>query len=162
MTHQAASDRTVLCGVLLLVCAGLAVANPTDAEEVAIRNELDAFLANVDDVEAHEAFWADDLVYTSSTGSRTNKQAIIESMRASGSAATGSESPSYSAEDVDVRVYGNVAVLAFRLVAESRADGRSEFFNTGTLLRRDGRWQVVAWQATRIPDAAAGTAAGQD
>ena len=27
------------------------------------------------------------------------------------------------------------------------------YFNTGTFLRRDGLWQVVAWQATRIPDA---------
>jgi hypothetical protein len=27
------------------------------------------------------------------------------------------------------------------------------YFNTGTFLRRDGLWQVVAWQATRMPDA---------
>jgi hypothetical protein len=25
------------------------------------------------------------------------------------------------------------------------------YYNTGTFLRRDGEWRVVAWQATRIP-----------
>jgi len=25
------------------------------------------------------------------------------------------------------------------------------YFNTGTFLRRNGAWQVVAWQATAIP-----------
>jgi hypothetical protein len=44
--------------------------------------------------------------------------------------------------------------LVFRLKGASEADGREElveFLNTGTLAMREGRWQAVAWQATRVP-----------
>ena len=55
-----------------------------------------------------------------------------------------------------MRQYGDVAVVAFRLVAESRdaADDAlvaTRYFNTGTFLRRHGEWRAVAWQATKIP-----------
>ena len=58
----------------------------------------------------------------------------------------------YSGEDVDIRLYDDVAVVAFRLVG-TPADGTevSSYFNTGTFLKRDGEWRVIAWQATRIP-----------
>ena len=133
----------------VLVAAGGALAGPEE-DRASIRQMLDSFLANVDSAAAHADFWADDLVYTSSDGTRRNKQAILESFEnPDGPRFAGTR---YSAMDVDVRVYGDTAVLAFRLVADSDDGEKSEFFNTGTLLKRDGRWQVVAWQATRIPD----------
>ena len=60
----------------------------------------------------------------------------------------------YTAEEVQVDVYGTTAVVAFRLVGTPQgesSDDVSYYFNTGTFLKRDGIWQVVAWQATRIP-----------
>jgi hypothetical protein len=39
-------------------------------------------------------------------------------------------------------------------VGETVKDGATSigrYLNTGTLVKRDGRWQAVAWQATRIP-----------
>ena len=46
-------------------------------------------------------------------------------------------------------------MVAFRLVATTPGtDGKStrqDYYNTGTFHRREGRWQVVAWQATKIP-----------
>ena len=45
----------------------------------------------------------------------------------------------YTAEDVDIRVYGDAAVVAFRLVGTS-ANEVQEYFNTGTFLRRSGDW----------------------
>ena len=60
--------------------------------------------------------------------------------------------PVHSAEDVVIRVYGSTAVVAFRLVATGADAPSQSYFNTGTFLKRDGRWQVVAWQATEIPD----------
>jgi hypothetical protein len=27
----------------------------------------------------------------------------------------------------------------------------ANYFNTGTFLKRGGKWQAVGWQATRIP-----------
>ena len=44
--------------------------------------------------------------------------------------------------------------MAFRLVGtttSAAAVGVSNYLNTGTFLKRDGRWQVVTWQATHMP-----------
>lgn len=115
---------------------------------------LDAFLANVGDVAVHADFWADDLVYTSSSGTRFGKQEILDGMRAAQSDDPDAPGVTYTGRDVDVRLYGDTAVLAFRLLAtgdNEAADTAEQYFNTGTLVRRDGRWRVVAWQATRIP-----------
>lgn len=127
------------------------VAKPVWADDVSeLTAMLKTFLAGVDQVEVHDNFWADDLVYTSSRGTRTSKAAILEGMRHSGEPAY---SPSYGAENIDIRVYGDTAVMAFTLVANmpahgDQAAGVQYYLNTGTLLKREGRWQVVAWQAT--------------
>ena len=114
---------------------------------------LEEFLdgASRNDVAVHERFWADELVYTSSSGQRTNKAEILESLRASadtGTDAAATESSEYSAEDVRIRQYGDTAIVAFRLVGRT-GNSVEYFLNTGTFLRRDGEWRVVAWQATR-------------
>jgi hypothetical protein len=60
----------------------------------------------------------------------------------------------YSAEDIRVLQYGNTAVIAFRLVATTKKESTTEvtdYFNTGTFLKRDIKWQAVAWQARRNP-----------
>lgn len=129
----------------------LVVFQSARAEDIeAISSMLETFLEGVDQVEVHDNFWAEDLVYTSSRGTRTTKSAILEGMRQTGESAY---SPTYGAEDVDIRVYGEAAVLAFTLVANMPAHGDQKasvqhYLNTGTLLKREGRWQVVAWQAT--------------
>ena len=118
---------------------------------------LDEFLAgaSIGSAEVHEAFWAEELVYTSSSGARTNKAQIVEGMRSAPPADPENPPVIYTAEDVDIRVYDDMAVVAFRLVgtAQDETGGVSEYFNTGTFQKRDGRWQAVAWQATRIPAA---------
>ena len=66
-------------------------------------------------------------------------------------------SPSYSAEETEVRLYGRTAIVAFKLVATWVEDGEEMqqlYFNTGTFLKRKGVWQAVAWQATKIPEPA--------
>ncbi len=110
---------------------------------------------------AHERFWADDLVYTSSAGKVTNKAEILKSFDEPPKAEKGETAepePVYSAEDVLVRCYGesgDMAALTFRLVAQA-ADGTKQFYrNSGTFLRRDGRWQAITWQATKEPPATA-------
>ena len=114
--------------------------------------------ASVGDVSAHDTFWSDDLIYTSSNGTRTDKATIIDGMSQAADAAEAEEpGPSviYTAEDVQVDVYGTTAVVAFKLVGTPQSDGDAAinyYFNTGTFLKRDGAWSVVAWQATRIPD----------
>jgi len=133
--------------VALVTMSGAAVAG--DSEEIG--ELLQHFLAHADEAVAHERFWAGDLVYTSSRGTRTNKQEIMASFDDPEGAAERAASPSYHGEDVDIRIYGDMAVVAFRLVGTARDGDRTEYFNTGTFLKRSGKWQAIAWQATRIP-----------
>lgn len=143
-----------LTSLLVVACLALpATAASTDSE--ALHRLLDDFLAGatVGDIATHERFWANDLVYTSSNGTRTDKAGIIERMKASQPGRDEPPAVVYSAEDVDIRIYGSTAVVAFRLVGTTSVDSgmRSEYFNTGTFLKRDDAWRAVAWQATIIP-----------
>jgi hypothetical protein len=133
----------------LLFAAG---ASAGDADE--ILGLLHDFLANSSERSAHERFWADDLVYTSSAGTRTDKASILASFDAAGDDGDGEPGPVYSAEDVQLKWYGDTAVVAFKLVGTPPDDSPAMYyFNTGTFLKRDGEWRVVAWQATKIPPA---------
>lgn len=152
----------------IAICALLFGWVPAHADD---RSDLQALLIQflrgaATDLNVHQRFWADDLVYTSSAGKRFGKQHIVDGManseqQASGSADAEAAGVSYRAEDTDIRLYGDMAVVAFKLVAEEKAKGNAtttEFFNTGTFAKRQGEWRAVAWQATRIPEAADGGA----
>lgn len=141
---------------VLVATAGLARA----ADEAPAAKELTELLnwfldgASRDDVRVHERFWADDLIYTRSAGVRTNKQEILESVRG------GPESPNeppvaYSAENVQIHQYGELAIVAFRLVGRTGEGDKATndyFLNTGTFLKRNGEWRAIAWQATKEPE----------
>ena len=136
------------------------IASASDEED--LTTMLNEFLAgaSVGDVSAHESFWDDNLVYTSSSGARTDKPSIVEGMRQAAAEAgdDGASGPStvYSADEIEIDLYGDTAIVAFKLVGtppEGSGDPVAYYFNTGTFLKRDGAWKVVAWQATRIPDA---------
>lgn len=110
--------------------------------------------AGRDDVAAHDRFWADDLIYTASAGRRMGKAEIMAEVRGSSQPEPRKQETVYTAEDIHVHQYGDTAVFAFRLVATSTKDGRTEvanFLNTGTFVKREGRWQAVSWQATAVP-----------
>ena len=136
------------------------MASASDADDLtAMLHEFNAG-ASVGDAAAHDRFWSDDLIYTSSSGTRTNKAEILAGMQEAADAdepdGPDDSGPSviYTAEEVQVDVYGSTAVVAFKLVGTPQgesADDVSYYFNTGTFLKRDDVWQVVAWQATRIP-----------
>ena len=60
----------------------------------------------------------------------------------------------YSAEDIRIQQYGTTAIVAFRLVGKTKKGNDTQvanFLNTGTFLKRNGKWQAVAWQATKVP-----------
>jgi len=63
----------------------------------------------------------------------------------------------YTAEDIRIQQYGTTAIVAFRLVATTERDGTTQvanLLNSGTFLKRNGKWQVVNWQSTRMPQSA--------
>ena len=151
-----------ICQVLALVSIMLVgpMALASDVDDLTAM--LHEFLAgaSVGDVSAHDEFWSDDLIYTSSSGTRTDKVQIMASMTPADETAETADdagpSTVYSAEDIQVDLYGSTAIVAFKLVGTPQGGSDAAiayYFNTGTFLKRDGAWQVVAWQATKIPEA---------
>ena len=130
--------------------SAMAEADPAERE---LQELLDAFLAGAsrNDAAVHDRFWADDLVYTSSSGERRGKAETMAALREPRPAAA-PEPPGYRGEDVNIRVFGDFAVITFRLVADMPDDSVTQFYNTGVFARRDGQWKAFTWQATRIPD----------
>ncbi|MEY2521287.1 MAG: hypothetical protein QOF24_3046 [Verrucomicrobiota bacterium] len=118
---------------------------------------LNDFLAGAsrNDAAMHDRFWADDLIYTSALGRRKGKADIMRELRAEASTpAPKDETATYTAEDIRIQQYGTTALVAFRLVATAKKADKTEianYLNTGTFLKRDGKWQVIGWQATKMP-----------
>ena len=138
------------------------VSNPSQAASAEktraeISTMLHTFLSPAQNsrAEAYELFWADDLVYTGSTGVVRTKAGILKSMADEAKQVLGKPRVAeavYSAEDVLVRPYGNdMAALTFRLIAREPDGARLAYRNSGTFLRRNGAWQVISWQATKVP-----------
>ena len=147
---------TKLAAALALILVGSALSfGQTEKDSIQLRRMLDEFLAGTNDPAVHDRFWADDLIYTRSAGSRINKEELMKGVRSAPKGKTDAPITIYRAEEVQVRLYGNTAVVAFRLVGTTtKMDGNqdvNQFLNTGTFVKRKGRWQAVAWQATVIP-----------
>ena len=142
--------------LLVFITAALNTSARADSDQEILTLMLNEFLAgaSINDVGAHDRFWAEDLVYTSSKGLRFGKAEILEGM--SSGADSDDEEPEvvYTAEDIRIQQYGDTAVVAFRLLGAVQDDSGKvlEYFNTGTFIKRDTQWQVVAWQATVIPE----------
>jgi NAD(P)-dependent dehydrogenase (short-subunit alcohol dehydrogenase family) len=126
-----------------------AMSNDDTAELTAM---LHKFLGSSDKQEAHATFWADDLVYTSSSGARFGKADIMSGFDETDEEESTEPAMTYTGEDVKVQLFGTTAVVTFQLVGAPE-DGSEvkNFFNTGTFLKRGGNWQAVSWQATIIP-----------
>ncbi len=140
----------------LMLCASLHAQTTPDAAE--LTKLLNDFLAGAsrNDVAMHDRFWAEDLIYTGAVGRRVGKADIMADLRKppAPTRPTTTTTTTYTAEEIRIQQYGNTAIVAFRLVATtegSRNADVSKYFNTGTFLKRDGKWQAVAWQATRLP-----------
>lgn len=142
--------------LLLLLAPGVYAQAAPDAD--VLTGLVKEFLAGAsrNDAAVHERFWADDLIYTGSSGRRVGKADIMRDVRSAPAPKAGDPTTLYAAEDVRIQQYGDTAVVAFRLVATTDRGGKTEvtsFLNSGTFLRRKGKWQVVSWQATRLPRA---------
>ncbi len=142
--------------ILLIATAAFAQSAP----ETQLKSLLNDFLAaashspvSPEDKKMFARFFADDVLYTRASGAVVTKTDIMKSL---------DEPPdpkapkvTYSAEDVTVHDYGDTAIVAFRLMQKIDDNGKFEthtFRNTGAFHKRNGQWQAVGWQATRIPE----------
>jgi ketosteroid isomerase-like protein len=140
--------------VALMLPLGSHAQTAPDAAE--LTSLLKEFLAGAsrNDASVHNRFWADDVIYTGSNGRRRGKADIMRDVRSAPAPKPSDPTTAYSAEDIRIQQYGDTAIVAFRLVGSTTQGGKtdvSNYLNTGTLRKRNGKWQVVSWQATKMP-----------
>jgi ketosteroid isomerase-like protein len=124
-----------------------ATSSMSRAEVAVLDAESHRFRAQVEkDVATLNALLADDVSYTHSSGVRQTKAEYIKDIE-SGNMVYKAIEPS----DQKVRVYGNTAVItgAVRIAVSVAGTERAvELLYTDVHVKRDGRWQLVAWQST--------------
>jgi ketosteroid isomerase-like protein len=145
--------RLTLVGTLALTlgCA-LASSRRTSTSEATVRaverRRFEAMTAR--DLRALDTLLADDLKYTHTTGKVDTKASLLDDLRA-GRLVYDSITPG----EVHVHVHGDAATLAGMARMQVRANDAVQRFSirfTETYIDRRGRWQLVAWQSTRLPE----------
>ena len=129
--------------------AAMALNDQAADQQAALSNLLDQFLhgASSGDTSMHDRFWSDDLVYTSSSGQRYGKAELMAGLTSSQAQTT--PALIYSAEQVRIRIYDQLALIDFILVATANGTGQQRFLNSGVLKHEGDQWRAVNWQATR-------------
>jgi uncharacterized protein YciI len=121
------------------------------AEQEIREIETRRFKAMTDqDIAALDRILSDDLTYTHSNARVDTKAQYISSIR-SGELKYLSILPS----ELKVRAYGNTAVVTGRAAMKLEIRGQAatmELRFTDTYVLQDGRWQMVTWESTRIPN----------
>lgn len=143
--------KTLAATVVALFLVGtMTQAQPSTAADAVKAADAARFKAQTtNDFTALGQLLADDLVYTHSSAAVDGKASFIESMR-SGTV----KYESIESRDVQVRVYGTTAIIngagRFRVTARGeKLDNQLRYTDVWVL--KDGRWQMVSWQSTKIP-----------
>lgn len=134
---------------LLLLMSSTAYADDRADLTALLAEFLDGATHN--DPAVHDKYWAEELIYTSSAGRRFGKAELMQGVTSRGELPAAEISTRYSSEDLQILQYGDTAVVAFTLVSSSPQE-TLRFLNSGTFIKRNGKWQAVNWQATRKLD----------
>jgi ketosteroid isomerase-like protein len=100
------------------------------------------------DVAALNRILSDDLIYTHASGLQQTKSELIGVL---GSGDMKYES--ITTDDVRVRIFTETAVVTGRASIKIKAGGGEQGFTICYLdvyVKQDGRWQMVAWQSSRV------------
>jgi len=135
--------------ILLLLMSSTAYADDRAELTALLAEFLDGATRN--DPAVHDKYWAEELIYTSSAGRRFGKAELMQGVNSRGELPAAEINMRYSSEDLQILQYGDTAVVAFTLVGTS-AQETLRFLNSGTFVKRNGKWQAVNWQATRKLD----------
>ena len=123
---------------------------PSNAQKIIEldRQRMDAMSRK--DIAALNSLLSNELVYTHSSARLDTKQSLIGAME-SGATVYTSVEPS----DVKAADFGNVVVLTGSARIHVTSQGKPNAFIvrfTDVYAEKNGQWQMVAWQSTRIPD----------
>jgi len=97
-----------------------------------------------------EALLADDLIYTHSSARVDTKQSLIANMKSGTTVYSSIEPSQVKAQDL-----GDAVVLTGVAWVKVFSRGKELDFGvrfTDAYAKRNGRWQMVMWQSTRLPD----------
>jgi len=111
------------------------------------RKRMQAMVAK--DLATLEQLLADDLVYTHSSARLDTKQSLMVGMTSGSTVYTAVEPSDVKAQDL-----GDTVVLTGIAQIKVVANGTPNAFGvrfTDVFARRNGRWQMVTWQSTRLP-----------
>jgi hypothetical protein len=99
------------------------------------------------DYDAAEKLFADELTYCHSNGSQDTKLSYMNGLRAGNS-----RYAEMNMFDMTTRIYGETAVLSGKFTAKVITASRGEVNLISRVLmvwaKRDGHWQMVAWEST--------------
>jgi hypothetical protein len=119
------------------------------AEEVLAAERARVQLAVKADTSALEKILGDELTYAHSNGRVDTKAQFLEALK-SGDL----KYESMEHDHLAARVYGNTAILTGLSKVKVKSRGQDQTLHiwfTCVWVKRDGRWQMVAWQSTRLP-----------
>jgi ketosteroid isomerase-like protein len=111
------------------------------------RKRMQAMAAK--DVATLEAVLADDLVYAHSSARLDTKRSLIDAMMSGATVYTGIEPSDVKAQDL-----GDAVVLTGIARIKVVSNGTPNAFGvrfTDVYAKRNGSWQMVTWQSTRLP-----------
>jgi len=149
-----AAAATLAAPFFLFAAAPAPVPDSSDERVKAelMQLERDIGRANVErDAEFFERVEADEFVFTDSGGGLTTKREDVDGVRKPANPDV--KLLAYDVDDMQVRVYGETAVVTGRVTTKQNVKGeertgKSRF--TDVFVRRDGRWQLVAGHSSRI------------
>jgi len=101
------------------------------------------------DLATLDSLLADDLIYTHSSARVDSKQSLIANMKSGATVYSSIESSEVKAQDL-----GDAVVLTGVAWIKVASQGKQLDFGvrfTDAYAKRGGRWQMVAWQSTRLP-----------
>jgi ketosteroid isomerase-like protein len=102
------------------------------------------------DIARLNSLLSDDLVYTHSSARIDTKQSLIGAMQSGATVYTGVEPFDVKAQDL-----GDAVVLTGSARIRVNSGGKPNAFAvrfTDVFANRNGQWQMVTWQSTRLPE----------
>jgi hypothetical protein len=149
--HMRAIHAAALAAALAIPAPAQTVARaPTPSEAAVLKADNDRFAAmQKADVAALERLLGAELRYTHTSAVVQSKDEFITDIR------TGTlKYVSIEPKDQKIQVYGNVAVVTGGAAVHVILRGNDQSFQiryTNVHVNRNGKWQMVAWEATRVP-----------
>lgn len=137
--------------ILVILLAVLAAAAQTskDEKEVLKANKAWAEAQVKGDLEALDKLFAEELIVTSGNGALRDKKGELADAKPNPDFKT----YFFNTEDLRIKVYGKTAIVTGHAKWRTSFKGKdsdNERRFTCVYVKRDGRWQMVALQVTRI------------